>query len=178
MIKKFKNITPTIADSAFIAETAVVIGDVCVGESSSIWFNVVARGDVNHIRIGDRTNIQDLSMLHVTGARDAGDSGHPLIIGNDVTVGHSVVLHGCTVEHGAFIGMHSMVMDRAIVGAGAVVAAGSLVPEGTEIPPLTLWIGSPAKFKRTISAEESIRFSRISKSYCTLAMNYIAENTV
>lgn len=176
MIRQFGSISPTIADSAFIAETAVVVGDVCIGENSSIWYNVVARGDVNHIRIGDRTNIQDLSMLHVTGSRGAEDSGHPLIIGNDVTVGHSVILHGCTVGDGAFIGMHSMVMDRAVVGTGAVVAAGSLVPEGTVIPPLTLWIGSPAKFKRNISAEEASRFNRISRSYCSLAMSYISEN--
>lgn len=173
MIERFKGILPVIDKSTFIAETAVVIGDVHIGAESSIWFNVVIRGDVNFIRIGDRTNIQDLTLLHVTGSRGEGDSGCPLHIGSDVTVGHRVTLHGCTVEDGAFIGMNSMIMDRCVVGAGSVVAAGALVPEGTVIPPGTLWIGSPAKFKRMISVDETYRFARISASYMNLAKTYM-----
>jgi carbonic anhydrase/acetyltransferase-like protein (isoleucine patch superfamily) len=163
---------PVIDSSVFVAATAVIIGDVQIGVDSSIWFNVVIRGDVNQIRIGARTNIQDLTMLHVTGSRGAGDPGQALHIGNDVTVGHSVTLHGCTIEDGAFIGMRSMVMDRSIVGAGAVIAAGSLVPEGTVIPPGTLWIGSPAKFKRALSSAEVSRFARTAVTYSDLAKTY------
>jgi len=173
VIDEFKGILPAIDDSAFIAPTAVIIGDVRIGAESSIWFNVVIRGDVNFIRIGDRTNIQDLTILHVTGSKGEGDPGQPLHIGNDVTVGHRVTLHGCTIEDGAFIGMNSMVMDRCVVGAGSVVAAGTLVPEGTVIPPGTLWVGSPAKFKRVITAAEVSRFARIAVSYRNLAKTYM-----
>jgi len=141
MIRPFKGMSPQIAPSAFIAETAVVIGDVTIGPESSIWYNVVARGDVNFIRIGARSNIQDLSMLHVTHKKHADDPGAPLVIGDDVTVGHSVTLHGCTIGNGAFIGMQAMVMDNAVVGEGALVGARSLVTEGTVIPPHTLWGG-------------------------------------
>lgn len=173
MIDSFQGILPAIDSSAFIASTAVVIGDVRIGAASSIWFNVVIRGDVNFIRIGDRTNIQDLSILHVTGSKGAGDPGQPLIIGNDITVGHRVTLHGCTIEDGAFIGMNALVMDRCVVGAGSVIAAGSLVAEGTVIPPGTLWLGSPAKFKRVLAADEAARFARISSSYVHLAKTYL-----
>lgn len=173
MIAGFKGILPAIDSAAFIAPTAAIIGDVQIGAHSSIWFNVVIRGDVNFIRIGERTNIQDFSMLHVTGSREDGDPGHPLIIGNDVTVGHRVTLHGCTIENGAFIGMNSLVMDRCVVGAGSVVAAGALVAEGTVIPPGTLWLGSPAKFKRAITTDEIARFARISASYMNLMQAYL-----
>src|SRR5208337_453742 len=112
MIRPFQGIHPKIDSTVFIAETAVIVGDVQIGPQSSIWYNVVARGDVNFIRIGSRTNIQDLSMLHVTHRKHAEDPGAPLIVGNDVTVAHSVTLHGCTVENGAFIGMQAIVMDK------------------------------------------------------------------
>jgi len=175
MTKSFNGISPQIAESAFIAETAVVVGDVHIGTSSSIWFNVVIRGDVNYIRIGDRTNIQDLSMLHVSGRKDETDAGAPLLIGNDVTIGHNTTIHGCTIEDGAFIGMKAMVMDRVTVGKGAMVAAGSLVPEGTVIPPGTLWLGSPAKFKRTLAPQEKVRAAAIAVSYADLARRYKTE---
>src|SRR5512136_3016879 len=160
MIRSFQGVHPQIDPTAFIAETAVVIGDVAVGPESSIWYNVVARGDVNFIRIGRRTNIQDLSMLHVTHKKNADDPGAPLIIGDDVTVGHSVTLHGCTIEDGAFIGMQAIIMDHAVVGRGALVGARALVTEGTIIPPGTLWMGSPAKYKRDLTAEEVAWLSR------------------
>src|SRR5512136_1952237 len=121
MIRSFQGVHPQIDPTAFIAETAVVIGDVAVGPESSIWYNVVARGDVNFVRIGSSTNIQDLSMLHVTHKRNAEDPGAPLIIGDDVTVGHSVTLHGCTVENGAFLGMQAIVMDKVVVAEGALI---------------------------------------------------------
>ena len=175
MTKTFCGTTPKIDESAYIADTAVIIGDVHIGRNSSIWFNVVVRGDVNFIRIGERTNIQDLSLLHVTGRKGETNQGAPLIIGNDVTIGHSTTIHGCTIEDGAFIGMKAMVMDRVTVGKGAMVAAGSLVPEGTVIPPGTLWLGSPAKFKRILSAEEAARSAAIAVSYADLANRYKAE---
>jgi len=175
MTKSFNGTVPNIEESAYIAETAVVVGDVHIGKDSSIWFNVVVRGDVNFIRIGARTNIQDLSVLHVTGRKSASVPGSPLLIGNDVTIGHSTTIHGCTIEDGAFIGMKAMVMDRVIVGRGAMVAAGSLVPEDTVIPPGTLWLGSPAKFKRILAPHETARAAAIAASYVELAGAYKKE---
>ena len=151
MIKAFQGIHPTIDSTAFVAETAVIIGDVEMGAQSSVWYNCVVRGDVNHIRIGARSNVQDLSMLHVTHKKHVDDPGAPLIIGDDVTIGHSVTLHGCTLQNGCFIGMQAMVMDLAVVGEGALVGARALVTEGTVIPPHTLWVGAPAKYKRDLT---------------------------
>ena len=176
MIRPFNNIHPVIDKRAFISETSVIIGDVNIGAQSSIWYNVVIRGDVNYIRIGCRTNIQDLSVLHVTGNKDETRSGFPLIIGDNVTVGHHVTLHGCTIENGAFVGMNSVVMDRVVIGEGAMVAAGSLVTEGTFIPPDTLWMGSPARFKRSLVDNEKRRSKELAESYVSLSKQYINEN--
>jgi gamma-carbonic anhydrase len=176
VIRPFQGIHPTIAPSAFIAETAVLVGDVTIGAASSIWYNVVARGDVNFIKIGDRTNIQDLSMLHVTHKKHADDPGAPLVIGNDVTVGHSVTLHGCTIEDGAFIGMQAIVMDRVVVGSGALVGARALVTEGTVIPPNTLWVGAPAKFKRDLTQEERTWLAKSAGNYVNYAQQYLNDS--
>lgn len=173
MIRPFKGILPSIDDSAFIAEGAVVIGDVAVGKEASIWYNCVVRGDVNSIRIGDRTNIQDLSMLHVTHKKNPDDPGAPLIIGNDVTVGHSVTLHGCTIEDGAFIGMQAMIMDKAVVGKGSLVGARALVTEGTVIPPGTLWVGAPAKYKRDLTPDEAAWLGRSAGNYVRYSREYL-----
>jgi carbonic anhydrase/acetyltransferase-like protein (isoleucine patch superfamily) len=173
MIRSFQGISPKIDPSAFIAETAVIIGDVQIGPQSSIWYNVVVRGDVNHIRIGARSNMQDLSMLHVTHKKHAGDPGAPLIIGDDVTVGHSVTLHGCTVENGAFIGMQAIVMDGVVVGTGALVGARALVTEGTVIPPHTLWVGAPAKYKRDLTPDEIAWLEKAAGNYVNYALQYI-----
>jgi len=173
MIRQFQGIYPKIDPTVFIAETAVIIGDVEIGPQSSIWYNVVARGDVNFIRIGRRTNIQDLSMLHVTHKKDAADPGAPLIIGDDITVGHSVTLHGCIIEDGAFIGMQAIVMDGAVVGEGALIGAKALVTEGTIIPPHTLWFGSPAKYKRDLTQEEIARLANSASNYVKYALQYI-----
>jgi len=175
MIRPFKGISPSIEESAFIAEGAVVIGDVTIGKEASIWYNCVVRGDVNFIRIGDRTNIQDLSMLHVTHRKNADDPGAPLVIGNDVTVGHNVTLHGCTIEDGAFIGMQAMVMDKAVVGKGALVAARALVTEGTIIPPGTLWVGAPAKYKRDLSEAEVAWLARSAGNYVKYSREYLED---
>ncbi len=173
MIRPFQGIYPEIDPTAFIAETAVIIGDVKIGRQSGIWYNVVARGDVNFIRIGDRTNIQDLSMLHVTHKKDAADPGAPLVIGDDVTVAHSVTLHGCTVENGAFIGMQAVVMDRVKVGEGALIGARALVTEGTIVPPHTLWLGSPAKYARDLTPAEIARLEKSAANYVAYALRYM-----
>lgn len=174
MIRPFQNILPEIDSSAFIAETAVIIGDVRIGRQSSIWYNCVVRGDVNFIRIGSRTNIQDLSMLHVTHRKSPEDPGAPLVIGDDVTVAHSVTLHGCTVENSAFIGMQAVVMDKAVVGEGALVGARSLVTENTVIPPYTLWMGSPAKYKRDLTSAEIDRLKKSAENYVKYALQYLS----
>jgi len=176
MIRPFQGIHPQIDPTAFIAETAVLVGDVRIGKESSIWYNVVARGDVNFIRIGDRTNIQDLSMLHVTHKKTPDDPGAPLIIGDDVTVGHSVTLHGCTIGNGAFVGMQAIIMDKVVVGEGALVGARALVTEGTIIPPHTLWVGAPAKFKRGLTSDEIGWLCKSAGNYVTYALQYINDD--
>jgi len=173
MIRPFKGITPQIDPSAFIAETAVVIGEVSIGAQASLWYNVVARGDVNFISIGARSNIQDLTMLHVTHKKHADDPGAPLIIGDDVTVGHSVTLHGCTLKDGCFIGMQAMVMDKAVVGEGALVGARALVTEGTIIPPHTLWVGAPAKYKRDLTPDEIAWLNKSADNYVKYSLEFI-----
>lgn len=173
MIRPFQGIHPKIDPTAFIAETAVVVGEVEIGAQSSLWYNVVARGDVNFIRIGARSNIQDLSMLHVTHKKGPDDPGAPLVIGDDVTVGHSVTLHGCSIENGAFIGMQAIVMDKAVVGEGALVGARALVTEGTVIPPHTLWVGAPAKYKRDLTQEEIAWLRKSPQNYVKYALQYI-----
>ena len=175
MIRSFKGISPRIDPSAFIAETAVIVGNVEIGPESSIWYNVVARGDVNFIRIGSRTNIQDLSMLHVTHRKDADDPGAPLLIGDNVTVGHSVTLHGCTIGNGAFIGMQAVVMDKVVVGEGALVGARALVTEGTVIPPHTLWVGAPAKYKRDLTPDEIAWLRTSAGNYVRYSRDYLAD---
>jgi len=142
---------PQVATTALIVPSAIVIGDVMIGDDASIWFQVVARGDVNYIRIGDRTNIQDGSVIHVT------NKTHPTVIGNDVTVGHNVTLHGCTVGDRCLIGIGAIVLDGAVIGSDCMVGAGAIVTPGTNIPPGSLVIGGPARVKRPLSDEE-IRF--------------------
>ena len=175
MIRPFKGISPKIAPSAFIAETAVIIGEVSIGKESSIWYNCVVRGDVNFITIGDRSNIQDLSMLHVTHKKNPEDRGAPLVIGNDVTVGHSVTLHGCTIEDGAFVGMQAIIMDKVVVGKGALVGARSLVTEGTIIPPATLWVGAPAKYKRDLTPDEVAWLARSAGNYVKYSREFLED---
>jgi carbonic anhydrase/acetyltransferase-like protein (isoleucine patch superfamily) len=166
MIIKHKNIAPRLAESAYIAPGACVIGDVHIGVDSSLWFNVVVRGDVNFIRIGDRTNIQDGSVIHVT--RDT----HPTVIGDDVTVGHSVTLHGCTVEDGCLIGIGAIVLDGATIGAASLVGAGSVVAPGTRVPPRSLVLGSPAKVKRALTEEECSNLLSFAENYLSYQKDY------
>jgi len=162
MILSYKGIWPEIRDSAFVAPSADIIGDVKIGDQSSIWFQCVIRGDVNSIRIGNRTNIQDQSTLHVTRKK------YSLDIGDDVTAGHRVMLHGCKVGNRVLIGMSSTIMDGAEIGDDCVIGAGALVTQGKKIPPGMLAMGSPAKVIRPLTNEE--------KAYLkTSAANYVAD---
>lgn len=151
MIRTHRGKAPKIAVSAYIDPSAVVIGEVEIGERASVWPNVTIRGDVNLMHIGRETNIQDNSVLH-------SDDGFPLTIGDRVTAGHAVVLHGCTIEDDVVIGIGATVLNGAKVGKGAVIAAGSLVTEGMEVPPDTLVMGVPAKPRRTVNETEQKRF--------------------
>ncbi len=148
MLLVFQNKMPHIDSSAYIVESAAVIGDVVIGAESSIWFNAVIRGDVNYIRIGKRTNIQDGCVLHV--AREK----YPLTIGDEVTVGHNATLHACTIESRCLIGMGATVMDGSTIGENCIVGAGSLVTPSTTIQPGSLVIGAPAKVKRKLTENE------------------------
>jgi carbonic anhydrase/acetyltransferase-like protein (isoleucine patch superfamily) len=155
MILKFKKWFPKISKKAWVAPSADIIGNVKIGADSSVWFGVVIRGDVHKIRIGKRTSIQDLSMIHVTHYKkeDMSD-GNPTIIGDDVTVGHKVMLHGCTIENGCLIGMSATILDGAVIGEGSIVGAHSLVTSNKVFPPHSLIMGSPAKVVKTLNDEE------------------------
>jgi len=155
MLHRFKDITPNIGQDTWIAPSADVIGDVSCGKDCSIWFGCVVRGDVNFIKIGDRVNIQDLTMIHVTHYKKADKSdGNPTIIGDDVTIGHRVMLHGCTIEKASLIGMSATILDGAIIGEESIVGAGALVTKNKVFPPRSLIVGSPAKVVRELSDEE------------------------
>jgi len=169
MIRPYRGVMPQIADSAYVDVSAQVIGDVIIGQRSSVWLNVAIRGDVNYIRIGDETSIQDNSVLHVD------HHVYPCIVGNRVTVGHSVVLHGCVVEDEALIGIGAIVLNGAKIGHGAIVAAGALVPERMEVPPGTLVMGSPARVKRTVTPEEQSRFRENCDNYVRITAIYKEE---
>jgi carbonic anhydrase/acetyltransferase-like protein (isoleucine patch superfamily) len=153
MIRSLRGKTPRVASSAYVDVSAQVVGDVTIGERSSIWLNVSVRGDVNSIYIGDETSIQDNTVLHV----DHGDE-FKLVIGNRVTVGHRVVLHGCHVGDDSLIGIGAIVLNGANIGAGAIVAAGALVPEGMVVPPGGVVMGVPGKIRREVTEEERERF--------------------
>lgn len=169
MIRTFQGITPTVARSAYIEETAVVIGDVVIGEDSSIWFHAVVRGDVNYIRIGRRTNIQDLTIVHVT------HDTQPTILGDDLTVGHHVVLHGCTIKDRVLVGMGAIIMDGVVIEENCVVGAGALITERTIVPPNSLVLGVPAKVKRPVTEQELAWIRESAQNYVRYARQYLAE---
>lgn len=169
MIRPYKSIYPRIAASAYVDHAAHVIGDVTMGERSSIWPCAVARGDVNRIEIGDDTNIQDGSVLH--GELDK----YPVLIGARVTVGHMACLHGCVVEDDCLIGIGAIVLNGARIGKGSVVAAGALVPEGMEVPPGSMVMGTPAKVRREVTAEEKARFADNAQRYIRYRQDFREE---
>ena len=173
-IRKYGNTSPDIAASALVDETALVIGDVSIAEDASLWPMVVARGDVNSITIGARTNIQDGTILHVSHDSEFAPGGFPLTIGADVTVGHQAILHGCTVEDRCLIGMAATLMDGAIVRSGAIVGAGSLVPPGQEVEGGYLWVGTPARRVRPLREQERGFLEYSAKHYVELKNEYLA----
>ena len=173
MILPYQEMTPRLSKNAWIAQGATVIGDVTMGEDSAVWFGCVVRGDVHYIKIGDRTNIQDLSMVHVTHYKKEDRSdGHPTIIGNDVTVGHRVMLHGCTIEDACLIGMSATILDGAVIGKESIVGAGSLVTKNKRFPPRSLIMGSPAKVVRELTQEEVTELYASAKRYVAFKNNY------
>jgi carbonic anhydrase/acetyltransferase-like protein (isoleucine patch superfamily) len=169
MIRPFRGVQPQIHPTAFIEESAQIIGDVQLGEESSVWFNAVVRGDVFYIRIGNRTNIQDGTVIHVS------NGTHATVLEDEVTVGHNVTLHGCHIERGCLIGMGSIVMDDVRIGAQSIVAAGALVSPGTKVPPRSLVIGVPAKVRRPLTDEEVASLDRYWQNYVEYTKVYREE---
>ena len=167
MIRRFKDHTPVVDETAYVDESAQVIGDVVIGAESSVWMNVVIRGDVHRVRIGRRTNIQDLTMVHVM--RDA----HPTIIGDEVTVGHSAVVHGTTIEDRVLIGMAAVLLNGVHVGHDSIVAAGTLLTEGSRIPPRSLVMGRPGKVKRQLTDEEVAEIRWYADNYVRYRVEYM-----
>lgn len=165
MIYPYKEKTPIISESAFIADYATVTGDVEIGDESSVWFNTVIRGDVAQTIIGKKVNIQDNSVLHQS-------PNNPLILEDEVTIGHQVILHSCIIRKKALIGMGSIILDQAEIGEGAFIGAGSLVPQGKKIPPNTLAFGRPAKVVRELTTEDIKDMERISREYAEKAQYY------
>jgi carbonic anhydrase/acetyltransferase-like protein (isoleucine patch superfamily) len=174
LVLAFHNFRPRIAATAFVAQTAVVIGDVEIGEDCGIWYGCVLRGDGNAIRIGPRTNIQDGTIIHVNHQKDGGrgKNGFACTIGADVTVGHMALIHACTLEDGSFVGMKACVMDGAVVETGGMVAAGALLTPGKRVRKGELWGGSPAKLMRPLTPAEADMFQWIGEHYVERARTY------
>jgi carbonic anhydrase/acetyltransferase-like protein (isoleucine patch superfamily) len=169
-IRSYKGKWPVIAASAYIDSASVIIGDVVIGEDSSVWPLCVVRGDVNYIRIGARTNIQDGSILHVM------KDENPLVLGDDITIGHSVTLHGCTIESRCLIGMGATILNGVVVGEGSIVAAGTLLTERTIIPARSLVVGSLGKIKRQLTAIDDATIDRYAQRYVEYKETYHNES--
>ena len=177
MIIQYKKWNPELGKKAWIAEGATVIGRTKIGEDSAIWFGCVVRGDVHSIKIGNRTNIQDLSMVHVTHhTKEDMSDGSPTLIGDDVTVGHKVMLHGCTVGNACIIGMSATILDGAVIGDESIVGAGSLVTKNKVFPPRSLIMGSPAKVKRELSDKEVAEIYASAKRYVEFKNEYLGKS--
>lgn len=167
MLRPYRGVLPRVHPTAFIDDSAQVIGDVEIGEHSSVWMCVVIRGDVNRIRIGNRSNVQDGTIVHVM--KDT----HPAVIGNDVTIGHAAVVHGCTIEDRCLIGMGAILLNGVVVGGGSIVAAGTLLPEGTHVPPRSLVMGSPGKVRRTLSDADLDEIQMYADRYVAYRLDYM-----
>lgn len=171
LIRPYKGIHPKIGERVFLAENVSIIGDVEIGDDSSIWYGTVVRGDVHYIRIGQRTNIQDNCVVHVT------NGTWPAIIGDDVSIGHGVIVHGCTIARGCLIGMGSRLLDGSVIGEEALIGAGALVPEGMEVPPRTLVLGVPGKVRRDLTGDELERVRKNSSYYLEYKETYLSEGS-
>ncbi|MBE3653904.1 gamma carbonic anhydrase family protein [Vibrio navarrensis] len=172
-IRSYKGICPQIGDRVYIDSSSVLVGDIQIGDDSSIWPLVAARGDVNHIRIGERSNIQDGSVLHVTHKNAANPDGYPLLIGNDVTVGHKVMLHGCTIKDRVLVGMGAIVLDGVIIEEEAMIGAGSLVPPGKVLESGFLYVGSPVKQARPLTDKERAFLQKSADNYVQNKNDYL-----
>lgn len=171
LIKSVRGFTPQIGENTFLADNATVIGDVIIGNNCSIWFNAVLRGDVNSIRIGNRVNIQDGSVIHTLYEKSVTE------IGDDVSIGHNVVIHGAKIEDGALIGMGAIVLDHAIIGEGSIIAAGAVVLSNTIVEPGSIYAGVPAKFVKKVDAEQSKEMNqKIARNYLMYSEWYKEEN--
>ncbi|KPH89288.1 anhydrase [Pseudoalteromonas undina] len=175
-IRSYKGITPALNESVYVDESSVLVGDITIGDDSSVWPLVAARGDVNHIRIGQRTNIQDGSVLHLSRATKNNPDGYPLIIGDDVTVGHKVMLHGCVLGNRILVGMGAIIMDNVIVEDEVIIGGGALVPPNKRLESGFLYVGSPAKQARPLT-EQELSFLKVSAdNYVQLKDEYLAED--
>ncbi|EKO3962428.1 gamma carbonic anhydrase family protein [Vibrio fluvialis] len=172
-IRSYKGITPQIGERVYIDESSVLVGDINIGNDASIWPLVAARGDVNHIVIGARSNIQDGSVLHVTHKNNENPDGYPLIIGEDVTVGHKVMLHGCTIQDRVLVGMGAIVLDGVIVESDVMIGAGSLVPPGKRLESGYLYIGSPVKQARPLNEKERAFLVKSAQNYVQNKNDYL-----
>jgi carbonic anhydrase/acetyltransferase-like protein (isoleucine patch superfamily) len=172
-IRPYREWLPVLGPRVWVDPAATVIGRVEIGADSSIWPGAVIRGDVNFIRIGARTSIQDGSILHVASDRLAGDGGIPLLVGDDCTVGHRVILHACTVGNRCLVGMGAIVMDGAVLGDEVIVGAGALVPAGKKLPSRTLWVGSPARLSRKLAEQEVAYLAESAAHYVALKDEYL-----
>ncbi|WP_153448040.1 gamma carbonic anhydrase family protein [Vibrio algicola] len=172
-IRSFKGIKPQLETGVYVDETSILVGEITIGQDSSVWPLVAARGDVNHIHIGQRTNVQDGSILHVTHKNDDNPHGFPLIIGNNVTIGHKVMLHGCTIHDRVLVGMGSIILDGAIIESDVVIGAGSLVPPNKRLESGYLYIGSPVKQARALSAQESAFLLKSADNYVATKNDYL-----
>ncbi len=169
MLRSYKGISPQIAASAYVDDSAQLIGNVTLGEHSSVWMNAVLRGDVAAIRVGANSNIQDCSVLH--GMRDK----HEVIVGEWVTVGHSVTLHGCAVEDRCLIGMGAVILNGARIGAGSIIAAGTVIPEGTQVAARSLWMGVPGRFRKSLGDADQEMILRYARNYLEYKEQYLRE---
>lgn len=175
-VRSFNGISPKLAPKVFVDSTSVIIGDVIMGEDSSVWPLTVIRGDMHSIRIGARTSVQDGSVLHITHTSDYNPGGFPLVIGDDVTIGHQAMLHGCSIGNRVLIGMKAMVMDGAVVEDEVIVAAGTLVPPGKTLESGYLYMGNPAKQVREITEKERSFFLYVAQNYVRLKDQYLSES--
>ncbi|MEJ2766748.1 gamma carbonic anhydrase family protein [Photobacterium sp. MCCC 1A19761] len=174
-LRPYKGIYPSLSSTTYVNDTAVLVGDIHLAEDSSIWPLVAARGDVNTIRIGARTNVQDGSVLHVTRKSPSNPDGHPLIIGQDVTIGHKAMLHGCQVGDRVLVGMGAIILDGVVVEDDVIIGAGCLVPPGKRLQSGYLYIGNPAKQARPLTEQERAFLPASADNYVRLKNDYLAE---
>lgn len=174
-LRSYKGIAPQLGERVYIDSSSVLVGDIRIGDDSSVWPLVAARGDVNHIHIGNRTNIQDGSVLHVTHKNKENPEGYPLLIGNDVTIGHKVMLHGCTIKDRVLVGMGAIVLDGVVIEEEVMIGAGSLVPPGKVLESGFLYVGSPVQQARPLNAKERAFLQKSADNYVQNKEDYLHE---